>query len=181
MGRMLGPAFFNRPSLEVARDLLGKSLVRKLGRKTISLTITETEAYEGSEDLASHARFGKTARTAPIFSRAGTIYVYFIYGIHWMLNFACGEIDEPAAVLIRGAGEISGPARLTKALSIDKRLNGKLVGRKTGLWIEDEGFAPARNQVAALPRVGIPYAGAYVHKPWRFVLDARGKRPPAKA
>jgi len=173
MGKMLGPAFFNRPSVEVARDLLGKSLVRKLGRKTISLTITETEAYEGAEDLASHARFGKTARTAPIFSRAGTIYVYFIYGIHWMLNFACGEIDEPAAVLIRGAGEISGPARLTKALSIDKRLDGELIGRKTGLWIEDEGFVPARGQISALPRVGIAYAGAYVDKPWRFILDAR--------
>jgi DNA-3-methyladenine glycosylase len=179
MGKMLGPAFFNRSSIEVARDLLGKTLVRKIGGKTISLTITETEAYAGPEDLASHARFGKTARTAPLFAEAGTIYVYFIYGIHWMLNFACGEVDQPAAVLIRGAGEFSGPARLTKALSIDKRLDGKLVGKKTGLWVEDSGFTPAPTAIAAGPRVGIPYAGAYVDKPWRFLLDLKESRPSA--
>jgi DNA-3-methyladenine glycosylase len=171
MGKTLGPNFFNRPTIEVAKDLLGKALVRKLGRKTIALTINETEAYDGFKDLASHARFGKTARTAPIFSQAGTIYVYFTYGLHWMLNIVCGEVDYPAAVLIRGAGHISGPARLTRALSIDKKLNGRLVGKKTGLWVEDQGFTPARNDVAALPRVGIPYAGAYVDKPWRFILD----------
>jgi DNA-3-methyladenine glycosylase len=178
MGKMLEPDFFNRPAIEVAKNLIGKSLVRRLDGKTTSLTITETEAYAGPEDLASHARFGKTARNAPMFSRGGTIYIYFIYGIHWMLNFACGEIGEPTAVLIRGAGEFSGPARLTKALSIDKRLDGKLVGRKTGLWVEDRGITPAPGDILALPRVGIPYAGAYVDKPWRFILGKTGKRPP---
>jgi DNA-3-methyladenine glycosylase len=173
MRKTLGPNFFSRPTIDVAKDLLGKSLVRKLGRETISLTINETEAYDGFRDLASHARFGKTARTAPLFSRAGTIYVYFTYGIHWMLNIVCGEVDYPAAVLIRGAGDISGPARLTKALSIDEKLNGRLVGKKTGLWVEDQGFTPRADDVDALPRVGIPYAGAYVGKPWRFVLSKR--------
>jgi DNA-3-methyladenine glycosylase len=120
MGKTLGPNFFNRPTIEVAEDLLGKALVRKLGRKTIALTINETEAYDGFKDLASHARFGRTVRTAPLFSRAGTIYVHFTYGIHWMLNIVCGEVDYPAAVLIRGAGHISGPARLDES-TVDRQ------------------------------------------------------------
>src|SRR3989344_8728643 len=114
--KMLGKEFFDRPPQEVARDLLGKYLVRRVANKTVAAMIIETEAYDGERDLACHARSGKTARNAPMFENAGTIYVYFTYGMHWMLNLVCGKKEYPAAVLIRGTELVSGPARLTKSL-----------------------------------------------------------------
>ncbi len=167
---ILGPAFFDRPTLTVAKELIGKFLVRKVGEKEVALMITETEAYDGFKDKASHASRGQTPRNAPMFGPPGTIYVYFTYGIHWMLNIVCGPEEYPAAVLIRAAGDISGPARLTKALAIDKSLNAAMLGKKAGLWIEDRGVAITPRDIARTPRIGINYAGEYVGKPWRFVL-----------
>src|SRR3989344_1839636 len=102
MRRVLGPRFFNRPTLIVARELIGKFLVRKVDGKSVALMIAETEGYDGFKDLASHARRGKTARNTPMYGKPGTIYVYFAYGMYWMLNLVCGEQEYPAAVLIRG-------------------------------------------------------------------------------
>lgn len=170
MRKILKPEFFERSALAVARDLIGKFLVRKIDGKEIALIITETEAYGGFRDLASHSRFGKTPRTSVMFGPPGHIYVYFTYGMHWMLNIVCGKEEYPAAVLIRAAGQFIGPARLTKALHIDKSLNGLLLGKKAGLWIEDRGVKIPKKAIIATPRVGINNSGPiWKERPWRFV------------
>ena len=102
--------------------------------------IIEVEAYDGFHDKASHAARGKTKRNAPMFGHAGHWYVYFTYGMHWMLNIVTGKKGYPAAVLIRGVNGIHGPARLTKKLKIDGKFDDLPANRKTGLWIEDGGF-----------------------------------------
>ena len=109
MRNALGQKFFNRPALKVAEDLLGKYLCRgQLGGETAKCyLITETEAYVGPEDKASHASRGRTKRNAPMFGEAGRWYVYFTYGMHWMLNIVTGKKDYPAAVLIRGVSDFS--------------------------------------------------------------------------
>ena len=171
MMKMLAKNFFNRPTLVVARDLLGKFLVRRLKGKNVAFIITEVEAYDGFRDRASHASRGKTARNAPMFGPAGCWYVYFTYGMHWMLNIVCGQERYPAAVLIRGVQGISGPARLTKKVKIDKQFNGRPAERKTGLWIEDRGIKIPPSKIKKSPRVGVHYAGPYWSKKnWRFFL-----------
>ncbi len=154
----------------VAQELLGKFLVRKIGNKEVSLMINETEAYDGFLDKASHAHRGQTARNTPMFGKPAHIYVYFTYGIHWMLNLVCGAEQYPSAVLIRGAGDIVGPARLTKALSIDKSLNALPLTKKSGLWVEDRGVYFKARDIEKTPRIGIRYAEEWVEKPWRFVI-----------
>lgn len=162
-------SFFNRKTLHVARDLIGKYLVREIDGKTIREKITETEAYVGPHDLACHSSRGRTRRNEPMFCAPGTIYVYFTYGMHWMLNIVTEEKDFGAAVLIRGTENVSGPARLTKYLKIDKSLNGKKLGKKTGLWVED-GEKVSLKKILRTPRIGIAYAGDWVKKPYRFIL-----------
>jgi DNA-3-methyladenine glycosylase len=117
-----------------------------------------------------------------MFGPAGVWYVYFIYGIHWMLNVVTDEVDHPAAVLLRGAGEWDGPARLTKALAIDKRLNGQPSAAASGLWIEDRGIRVPRGGIRRTPRIGVDYAGTWAARPYRFVLtDAARRNVPAPA
>lgn len=169
MRKVLNKNFFNRKTLVVAKDLLGKYLVRKIGKKIVREKITEVEAYVGPHDLACHSARGRTTRNEPMYSEAGTIYVYFTYGMHWMLNIVTEKKDFPSAVLIRGTQNIYGPARLTKALKIDKRLNGKHLGKKSGLWIEN---GEKKNwKILRTPRIGIHYAGPiWRNKKYRFVL-----------
>jgi DNA-3-methyladenine glycosylase len=175
--RALPPAFFARPADEVALALLGKSLVRRRGRRLEAWRITETEAYVGPEDLASHAARGRTARTEVMFGPAGRFYVYFIYGMYWMLNVVTGDVGHPAAVLIRGAGEVEGPGRLTRALAITGALNGKPSTERTGLWIADPGDPPPARAILRTPRIGVDYAGPlWSAKPYRFVLTKTGAR-----
>ncbi|MBI2626024.1 MAG: DNA-3-methyladenine glycosylase, partial [Candidatus Nealsonbacteria bacterium] len=95
-------SFFLRPTLLVSKELLGKYLVRKIGRKILVGKITETEAYDGFKDKASHASRGNTERNKVMFDEGGRWYVYFTYGMHWMLNIVTGPQKYPAAVLIRG-------------------------------------------------------------------------------
>ena len=163
--------FFNRPTLKVASELLGKFLVRNIGGKTIALMITEVEAYTGHNDMASHAARGKTPRNAPMFGEAGYWYVYFTYGMHWMLNIVTEKKDYPAAILIRGVSGISGPARLTKFLHIDKKLNNHPASRESGLWIEDRGVKISPRQISKSKRVGVDYAGVWKNKLWRLKID----------
>lgn len=177
MRKVLTQEFFNRSATTVAKELLGKFLVRKiegnpstgLRAREIALMITETEAYDGFKDQASHAHRGKTARNAVMFGEPGTIYVYFTYGMHWMLNLVCAEAEYPAAVLVRGAGGVVGPARLTKFLQIDKTLNAKTLGKTAGLWVEDRGVKISQKNISAGPRIGVAYAGLWAKKPWRFI------------
>ncbi len=118
--------FFKRPAAAVARDLLGKALVRQRGNGRLSAIITETEAYEGVHDLASHSARGLTPRTAVMFGPPGRFYVYRIYGLHWMLNIVTGEIDEAAAVLIRAWIWSTVPrASRPRSASMDHSMGGK--------------------------------------------------------
>ncbi len=174
--QIIKKTFLERNSVIVAEELLGKFLVRKIGSKKISLMITETEAYDGFQDKASHASRGRTKRNAPMFGPAGRWYVYFIYGTHWMLNIVCGKNGYPSAVLIRGAGDISGPARLTKFLKIGKKFNNAKAAIKTGLWLEDGGVKIKPAEIKKLPRIGVAYAGpVWSKKPYRFALP-NGKK-----
>jgi DNA-3-methyladenine glycosylase len=167
---MLPKSFFENKTLTVARNLVGKIIVRKIDGKIIKQKITEVEAYVGAHDLACHSSRGKTERNKIMFCEAGTIYVYFTYGMHWMLNIVTEGVDFPSAVLIRGIETVSGPARLTKALKIDKNLNGKKLGRESGLWIEDAQNIPSRN-ILRTPRIGVAYAkDGWAEKPYRFLL-----------
>ena len=106
-----------------------------------------------------------------MFGPAGYWYVYLCYGIHWMLNVVTDEEELPAAVLIRGVGDWDGPGKLTKALAIDKRLNGKAASEKSGLWIENRGVSVRRKDVERTPRIGVDYAKHWTAKPYRFVIE----------
>ena len=181
MAVALDVGFYERPALDVARDLLGKYLVRRIGRRQIAAVIHETEAYIGPHDLACHASKGCTARTEVMFGPAGHWYVYFIYGVHWMLNVVTDQPGYPSAVLIRGVGEWDGPGKLTKAMRIDKGLNGLPAERKNGLWIEDRGDLAPEAKIVTTPRIGVAYSGPWAAKPYRFLLpSAVPKRKPAR-
>lgn len=165
--RKLGYAFYHRPCLEVARDLVGKVLVRNTPEGQLRLRIAETEAYCGEEDTACHAHKGRTKRTEVLYARAGTIYVYLCYGIHWLLNVVTGEEEQPQAVLIRACVDAMGPGKLTKALGITGECNRESI---TGndLWIEDDGFTC---DIALDKRVGIGYASQEDQdRLWRFKM-----------
>lgn len=171
MRKVLPTSFFNRPTLTVARQLLGKYLLRRIGNRLIAAKITEVEAYDGPGDRASHAARGKTARNRVMFGEAGRWYVYFVYGMHWMLNVVTGPKGYPAAVLIRGTDAVSGPARITKKFLINSYFNGRRAARKTTLWFENRGVRISPHRIIRLPRVGVSYAGpTWAHKRYRFLL-----------
>jgi DNA-3-methyladenine glycosylase len=166
--RVLTATFFDRSAEDVAYDLIGCHLHCRLRDQSVSRTITETEAYVGPEDLASHAARGRTKRNDALFGPPGTFYVYFVYGLHWMLNVVTGPVGYPAAVLIRSVDGIVGPGRLTKALAINGTLNGQLANEATGVWFS-EGPRRPRRQIIRSARVGVDYAGeVWSSKPYRF-------------
>jgi DNA-3-methyladenine glycosylase len=170
-GRILEADFFARPTALVARELLGKALVRREGRARRCSMITETEAYLGPHDLACHSSRGRTARTEVMFGPAGRFYVYRIYGLHWMLNIVTGGDGQGAAVLIRGVACASGPARLTAALNIDGSFTGLRASLGTGLWFEDTGVGLRNRDVLHTPRIGVEYAGPiWAQKKLRYVV-----------
>lgn len=168
--KILSQDFFVRDTLVVARELLGKYLVRRMRGKEIAVMITEVEAYDGFEDKASHAHRGETARNKPMFGNAGAWYVYLVYGMYEMLNIVTGRKGYPAAVLIRGVEGISGPGRLTKFLKITRAQNNKRAIFESGLWIEDRGVVITDNRIKKTPRIGVDYAGVWAKKRYRFVL-----------
>lgn len=167
-GKVLTKEFFSGDVKEIAPMLLGKSLcVRRGIGKTLKVLITETEAYDGELDLACHASKGKTLRTSTMYEEGGICYVYLCYGIHWMLNVVTGPMGYPAAVLIRGCEEYSGPGRLTKNLGITGEMNGVNLAKNSGIWIEDTGRGTP--DILSGPRIGIDYAGPiWSKKPFRF-------------
>ena len=189
MARILPPDFYNRPTLTVARELLGARLVRILDGVRLAGIITETEAYVGESDLGCHARAGRTERNAVMFGAPGHAYVYFTYGMHWMLNAVTERSGFPAAVLLRAIQPVEGieiirarrddrdslgPAKLTQALGIDRALNGADLSRRdSGLWIE-AGEPVGSKQVIVGPRVGLfTVPEPWKSKPWRFRVLAR--------
>ncbi len=193
MGDILERAFFERPATEVAPELLGALLVREIDGQRMRAVVVETEAYQGMEDKACHASRGKTKRNTVMFGEAGHAYVYFTYGMHWMLNVVCDDMDLPAAVLIRALAPLdgleamrarrerdfgkpswlNGPAKLCQALGIDGALDGADVCDKAnGLWFE-KGFKPNADIVKQSARIGIGYATEpWLSLPWRWYVDS---------
>jgi DNA-3-methyladenine glycosylase len=190
MHSRLDPAFLARAPQRVARDLLGSFLVRRLDGRRIAGRIVEAEAYGGPEDTACHASRGRTDRNQIMFGPPGLAYVYFTYGMHWMLNVVAGEEGFPAAVLIRAAEPVegadlmrrlrgdrpdrelaAGPARLCQAFGIDGSFYGADLVRGELLFFE--GGASAREEdVGTSPRVGIDYAAKKdIRAPWRFFIQ----------
>lgn len=164
----LDVSFFKQDVLVVAPQLIGKILVRQFEDGTVvKYRITETEAYRGEEDLACHASKGRTPRTEVLYMEAGTIYVYLIYGMYWLINFVTGASGQPQAALIRGLEGMYGPGRLTRHLKIDKTFNKEKITASSRLWVEDDGFAPS---YSSRPRIGVDYAANWKDMPWRFTL-----------
>jgi DNA-3-methyladenine glycosylase len=192
-------SFFEAPVVQVARSLLGCALIAQGPDGTIAGLIVETEAYAGPEDRASHARAGRTSRTAPMFGPAGCAYVYLVYGMHWCLNVVTGGSGQAAAVLLRAVEPragitlmrarrglpvgshdrllCAGPARLCQAFGVDRSLDGHDLTRPGSLWIgvPEDGRPPTararRPAVLVGPRVGVEHAGRpWSERPWRFGL-----------
>jgi DNA-3-methyladenine glycosylase len=187
--RLLPKSFYLRQADEVARDLLGRYLCRQLGAEQLVLRIVETEAYLGASDRASHA-WGdrRTDRTSALFRPGGAAYVYFIYGVHHMLNVVTGSEEDGSAVLIRAGEPVAGdermrrlrgldrpprpgdlaggPGKLCRALAIDGELNRAPLYR--GELRLTAGAPVSRSDVAVGPRIGVDYAGEAAHWPLRF-------------
>jgi DNA-3-methyladenine glycosylase len=166
----LPPGFFARDAVTVARELVGCALVH--GRR--AGMIVETEAYLGPEDRASHARFGPTARTSVMFGPGGWTYVYLCYGVHEMFNIVTGAAGDGQAVLVRAIAPLAGlpddaalgrgPGKVTRALGLDRRHDRRDLARGS-LYVAAHQQPPA---LAAGPRVGVAYAGAWARRRLRF-------------
>ena len=177
--KRLKRSFYEDNTLDIAKNLLGKVLVREIDGKKIIGRIIETEAYVGEGDKACHARHGKTKRNEVMWGEAGHAYIYLCMGIHNLLNIVTDKEGFPAAVLIRKIEPLSGmdpkfksygPGNLTKYLHIDRSLNGIDITKSDQLCIIDDGYDIQSNNITALPRIGIDYAEEDKDLPWRFVL-----------
>jgi len=178
MTKRLDRKFFARSAETVAPELLGKFIVRKMpdGSRKEGM-ITEVEAYVGTADLASHAAGGRrTARNEVMYGPPGRAYVYFTYGMHWLLNVVTSKINDPQAVLIRGLDSVSGPARLAKQFGIDRKLNGEDFVKSKVLWLEDRSSSVhpvvRPSDIKVTPRIGVDYAGEWKDKPLRFLVKS---------
>ncbi|HDJ66590.1 MAG TPA: DNA-3-methyladenine glycosylase [Nitrososphaeria archaeon] len=183
MFKRLGRDFYERCVVDVAKDLLGKLLIRRIDGQVLIGRIVEAEAYRGPDDPASHAYRGKTERNKVMFDRGGLAYIYLAYGIHRLLNVTAEPPGKPAAVLIRALEPIkgvevmrrfrgtsdlraltSGPGRLTEALSIDLKLNGLDLTSSDELFIADDEFRAFK--IASSPRIGVRDK-----RRWRFYVE----------
>ncbi len=164
--------FYIRDVLVVAPELICKSLVIKQNDESYGrFIINDVEAYRGAEDKACHASKGRTPRTEVMYKEGGRLYVYFVYGMYWMLNIVTGEESNPQAVLIRGIDDCNGPGKLTKAIGIDGSFYGEDLVLSDRIWIADTGL---KADFRTGPRIGIDYAGDYwKNKPWRFYCPSQ--------
>lgn len=198
MSQPLPRDFYDRDTVEVAKDLLGRLLIREIDGRRLVSRVVETEAYVGPHDKASHSSRGITARTKVMYGPPGHAYVYFIYGMHFCLNAVTDREGHGAAVLIRAVEPLDGfpagcrtdgPGRLTRALSIDKGQNELDLTEGRGLW-----FAEAQLPLGPIEsgkRIGVDYAGEWADRPWRFWVAnnefvsvrsrQRGPRPQGKS
>lgn len=167
--KRLTRTYFQQPATELAPDLIGKLLCRRTSEGVLKYRIMETECYYSEEDTACHASKGKTERTKVLYEKGGTAYVYLCYGMHCLFNVVTGKEGFPEAVLIRGVEGYNGPGKLTKAMQIDRSLNGVDMTTSKELWIEDDGVRPSHK---AAKRVGIDYATEeYRNILWRYLVD----------
>lgn len=178
--KILPRKFYYRPTLKVARDILGCFIVREYRGKIWRALITETEAYIGEKDLACHASRGRTPRTEVMYGQPGHAYIYMIYGMYHCLNIVTEKKDFPAAVLIRGmrifsplpeGRELNGPGKLCKFLYIDKKLNGWDLTKGKKLWIEPRNPRAKLLGIKKSKRIGIDYAKHCRKYLWRFSID----------
>ena len=189
---ILSRSFYDRPAPQVAPQLIGCRLVRIFNGERLAGLITETEAYQGEEDLACHARVGLTPRTAPMYGPPGHAYIYFTYGMHWLLNAVTHKDGVPAAVLIRGLLPtegleqmaalrpalnhdktwLDGPAKLVQAMALDGSLNrADLCAPDSNLFIET-GVRVPPEALQMKPRVGInSVPEPWRSVPWRWQID----------
>lgn len=172
--KILSRRYFARPTVQVARSLIGKYVVREIDGRILAGKIIEVEAYVGPQDKACHASKGRTQRTEVLFGPPGVAYIYLIYGMYHCLNVVTEREEFPSAVLIRAIeidGElIDGPGRLGRTLQIDRRLNRADLTIGESLWFEDRGALVKRGDVGAHPRIGVDYAGEWAKKLWRYRL-----------
>jgi len=174
--KKLDRGFFNRNTLKVAQELLGKFIVRRYGKKIITGKVVETEAYMGPLDLASHASRGKTPRTEIMFGKPGIAYIYLIYGMYYCFNVVTEKKSYPAAVLIRAietSGNeklANGPGKLCYFFKIDKLLNGEDTTTSKKLWLEDRREKIKKSEIIARKRIGVDYAQHSQHYLWRFYI-----------
>lgn len=191
MSGRLGRDFYAHDTLQVARELLGKRLVRVIDKERLSGLIVETEAYIGEEDRACHASRGRTPRTEVMYGPPGHAYIYFIYGMYHCLNVVTDRVGFPAAVLIRGIrpqegieymrrnrgfppkGELTnGPGKLCQALAIDQTLNGLDLSQSDLLFIEEAAEVDP-GEIEVTPRIGIRADEVAKRRPWRFLLGGK--------
>jgi len=194
--RRLPRKFYTQPTLKVAKQMLGKYLVRKIGKKKFIGKIVETEAYIGPQDKASHAYDGKiTERNKAEYLIGGHIYIYLVYGMYWQLNISTGKEGKPECVLIRALEPVitknpksqipnhkqiqnlkskiqnltNGPGKLCRWMKLDKSFYGEDLVKSKRIWLEDgEEIKPS--QIIASKRIGIDYAEEWAEKPWRFYI-----------
>jgi DNA-3-methyladenine glycosylase len=181
---VLGPEFFDRDTVTVARDLLGKVLVREAGGKRMWGRLVEVEAYLGPDDLAAHSSGGRRSpRNEVMYGAPGHAYVYFTYGMHHCLNFVTQPVGVPQAVLVRalepgpGVGRCGGPGLVCRALGIDRTINGVALVPPQLYVIDDH--APERRWFAT-PRIGIGDQGEWTDRPLRFCWDSPDLSRPVK-
>ena len=171
--RRLGRSFYRKHATDLARDLLGKVLVHRVGDRKYIARIVETEAYVGPHDLACHASKGRTRRTEIMFGRAGHAYVYLIYGMYPMLNIVSGEKGHPEAVLLRAAeamswqANLSGPGKLCREMEITLADNTLDLVTSRKLYLLDDGQRPAP-RILTSRRIGVDYAGEWKDALLRF-------------
>ena len=173
--RKLPRSFYDRDTIEVAHDLLGKHLVHRVGGRERIGRIVEVEAYLGPHDLAAHSARGLTQRTRVMFGPPGHAYVYMIYGMHWCMNFVTQPEGQASAVLLRAVepvknveGRTQGPALACKAMGIDGRLNGHDLLSEEFFVRHPRGVQPIR--IVKRPRIGVDYAGHWARRLLRFYV-----------
>jgi len=185
MRKRLTRQFFIQPTLKVAKQMLGKFLIREINGKKVGGMIVETEAYIGPEDKASHAFGGKiTERNMAEYMRGGHVYIYLIYGMYWQLNISTFRKGKPECVLIRALRGVkhfekenleinstNGPGKVCQFLQIDKNFYGEDLVTSKRIYLEDWGEKINSNEILKTKRVGIDYAGKYwASRKWRFLL-----------
>ena len=167
--KRLNRTYYKQPATVLAADLIGKLLCRRTSQGVIKYRITETECYYSEQDSACHASKGKTQRTKTLYEKGGTAYVYLCYGMHSLFNVVTGKEGFPEAVLIRGVEGYNGPGKVTKAMQIDRNLNGIDLTTSKELWLEDDGSRPAYRTAK---RVGIDYALEKDREIlWRYIVE----------